>query len=330
MVPIDSVPLQARRLLDVGNAKQAVELLSAAAGRGDGGALYELALWHVYGYPVRRDFAAARILFARAGEAGHSAAASTHAVFVAMGAGGTTDWERARALLENAARTDVGAARQCELIARMSLCLDGTPTSVPSAEPLSTSPRVGLIRALFTPEECAHIMDLARGSMRPSFVVDSRTGREAPHPVRTSDDTVLGPIQQDLVVHALNLRIAAASGTRVRQGEPLTILRYTTGQQYRLHHDCLPGESNQRGLTLIAYLNDDYAGGATHFPAANISFRGEPGDAALFANTLADGRVDERSRHAGLPVSSGAKWICTRWIRLHDFDPWGAYPARVQ
>jgi prolyl 4-hydroxylase len=325
-----AIVAQASRLLAVGRADAAVDLVSGAADDGDPDALYELALWRVYGSPIPRDFAAARDLFRRAGAAGHAAGALTHAVFIAMGAGAAADWPRALALLDTAARHDPAAARQRELIAAMTLKADGTPASVPPLKALSGSPRIGTIRALFTPEECAHVVALSRPAMQPSVVVDSRTGRQMPHPIRTSDGTVLGPIQLDLVTHALNLRIAAATGTQVRRGEPLSILRYTPGQQYRLHHDCLPGEANQRVLTLIAYLNGDYAGGATQFPVPGIDYRGEVGDAILFANTRSDGSVDERSRHAGLPVMRGEKWIATRWIRARDFDPWGLYaPSAV-
>lgn len=320
-----TIVAQASQLLASGRTAAAVNLVRAAARGGDPEALHELALWHVYGTPVSRDFAAARDLFGKAGEAGHATSALTHAVFVAMGAGAAPNWPSALALLDAAARRNPVAARQRELIGAMALEPDGTPSTFPLLDTLSGSPRLGVLRALFTPEECAHVVALSRPTMQPSVVVDSRTGRQMPHPIRTSDGTVLGPIQLDLVTHALNQRIAAATGTRVRQGEPLSVLRYTPGQQYRLHHDCLPGEANQRVLTLITYLCDDYAGGATRFPAASIDFRGETGDAILFANTLADGTVDDRSRHAGLPVARGEKWIATRWIRERDFDPWGMY-----
>lgn len=46
------------------------------------------------------------------------------------------------------------------------------------------------------------------------------------------------------------------------------------------------------------------------------------GDALLFVNTLADGLPDPGSRHAGLPVTHGAKWLATRWIRRAAIDPW--------
>lgn len=318
---------RANAMFDAGRAQAAVDLVVDAAKRGHRDALYELALWHVYGSPIPRSFIAARALFQKAGIAGHRGGALTHAVFVAIGAGGPADWRTALTLIEKAAEFDPVAARQRDLIAAMSLTPEGKPASLVPLESLSVSPKVAVARALFTPDECAHIMALSAPKLVPSVVVDPTTRREIPHPIRTSEGTVLGPIQQDLVIHALDRRLAAVTGSRVEQGEPLTVLRYAPGQQYRLHHDCLPGEANQRVVTAIIYLNDDYDGGATEFPAIGTQFRGKTGDAILFANTLADGQVDERSRHAGLPVTRGEKWICTRWIRARDFDPWGMRPA---
>jgi len=326
MRPADVIA-KANALIKADQTQAAVDLLIDAAKRGDGDALHELALWHVYGSPVPRSFAAARALFEKAGVAGHRGGALTHAVFVALGAGGPADWRTALALLDKAAELDPVALRQRDLIAAMSLTPNGAPASLFPLESLSVSPKVAVARALFTPDECAHVMALSAPKLVPSVVVDPATRREIPHPIRTSEGTVLGPIQQDLVIHALDRRLAMVTSSRAEQGEPLTVLRYAPGQQYRLHHDCLPGDTNQRVMTAIVYLNDDYDGGATQFPAIATEFRGKTGDAILFANTLSDGRVDERSRHAGLPVTRGEKWICTRWIRARDFDPWGMRPV---
>jgi len=34
-----------------------------------------------------------------------------------------------------------------------------------------------------------------------------------------------------------------------------------------------------------------------------------------FRNCFADGRVDDRSLHAGEPVKQGEKWVVTKWFR---------------
>ena len=59
--------------------------------------------------------------------------------------------------------------------------------------------------------------------------------------MRDSDAAAFPLVLEWPFVHALNRRIAAASGTDVAQGEALQILRYAPGQQYRPHLDAVPG-----------------------------------------------------------------------------------------
>lgn len=323
MTKSGTTPQRVQSLIDAGAVEDAVRLAATLAKAGDPDALHLLGLWHVYGQPVTRNFGRARDFFGRAADAGHEGAAITHAVFVAVGAGGTApDWTGALRCLRNVAADNIVAEQQLALLDAMELDANGFPARSYQSTRLSSQLELGVVRGLLTPAECAHVTDLARPFLARAVVVDPATGKLMEHPVRTSDGAVLGPIQQDLVIEAINRRIAAVTQTRSEQGEPLTILRYAPGQQYRPHHDCLPGESNQRIATAICYLNEGYAGGSTEFPASNIDFRGEVGDMIAFRNTLPNGRPDESSRHAGLPVTEGEKWIATRWIRTRDFDPW--------
>jgi prolyl 4-hydroxylase len=108
----------------------------------------------------------------------------------------------------------------------------------------------------------------------------------------------------------------------VEQGEPLMILRYAPGQEYRLHSDAIAGAANQRTMTVLLYLNQGFAGGETHFPELDITIVPRGGEALLFDNLLVDGRPDPRARHAGKPVRAGTKWLATRWIRQRSVDPW--------
>ena len=103
----------------------------------------------------------------------------------------------------------------------------------------------------------------------------------------------------------------------MRAGEPLQVLRYAPGEQYREHSDALPhvAPEQQRVLTFLVYLNEDYKGGETAFPALGIKFRGRRGDGLLFRNSSSDGAIDRRAIHAGLPVTRGAKLLASRWIR---------------
>ena len=91
--------------------------------------------------------------------------------------------------------------------------------------------------------------------LEPSVVVDSATGRQVRDPLRTSDGIGFTWPLENPAVHALNRRIAAASGTDVERGEPLQVLRYKPGEQYRTHFDAIPGFANQRVMTMIVWLN---------------------------------------------------------------------------
>lgn len=305
--------VEARRLPD------AASLLIEAATGGEADAMIELAHWRIAGDIVRRDLAAARSLLGRAAEAGSNDAALLHAQFLASGTGGADDWAAAVATIEGLARGVPAARAQRALIDEMILDHEGYPASPPRAEALSASPFVAKLAGLLTPAECNYIREAGEPALQPSVVVDPATRRLIPHPIRTSDGTAFGVYAEDLVVNAINRRIAAASGTTIAQGEPLQLLRYRGGQEYRPHMDALPAEQNQRILTLLLYLSDSYEGGETHFPRIGLSFRGKTGDAVLFSNITADGRPDPMALHAGLPVRQGTKLVATRWIRRERF-----------
>jgi len=298
---------------------EAAQLLAAAAAAGEPDALAELAQWRIAGDVVRRDLAAARALLARAGASGKDDAALLHAYFLASGTGGPADWRGGLAALTALVPSEPRAAAQRRLIDAMDLDADGFPRNPPAVRELSARPHVVAAEGFMTAAECAYLVEAGAPALQPSVVVDPATGRMVSHPVRRSDAAMFGVYSEDLVVNALNRRIAALSGTRPGQGEPLQLLRYRPGGEYRPHMDALSAEANQRIVTVLVYLSDDYEGGETNFPRTGLSFRGGAGEALLFRNAAADGRADPMALHAGLPVTSGVKLIASRWIRERSF-----------
>jgi prolyl 4-hydroxylase len=299
---------------------EAAPLLIRAADGGDVSAQAALAHWRIAGNIVRRDLAEARRLLASAGAKGDRESALLHAYFLAGGVGGPDDWPAALAALEALAPREPRAAAQLRLLASMELEANGSPRRPPPLRPLSAEPYVAASEKFMTAAECAWLREAGEPALRPSLVADPRTGRMVPHPVRSSDAAMFGVFAEDLVVNALNRRIAALSGTRLDQGEPLQLLRYRPGGEYKPHMDALPAEPNQRILTVLVYLSDDYEGGETSFPRTGLSFRGKAGDALLFRNASADGRADPLALHAGLPVTRGTKYLASRWIRAERFS----------
>ncbi|WCT72436.1 2OG-Fe(II) oxygenase [Sphingomonas naphthae] len=305
----------AQALAAAGRVEEAVALLRAGAGRGEVDALLMLAAWHVLGCGVARDMAAARDLYGRAAEAGSAAGAQLYLACLVTGSGGPVDWLAAMDLLRARAAEDADAAHQLALLGPMALGEGGAPAMLPPAEALSDTPWVRIVRGAASPAECDYVAALAAPRLAPSMVIDPRTRQSMRHPVRNSDAANFPVLAENAVIRALNLRIAALTGTDVAQGEPLQILRYANGQEYRPHGDYLPGEANQRILTAILYLTDGYAGGETRFTATGLAVSGGKGDLLIFRNTDADGTPDRLSAHAGQPVTAGVKMIATRWIR---------------
>jgi len=326
---------QAHGLAQAGRAAEACDLLSRATEQGDAGPMLLLGLWLIEGSAVPRDLVAARSLLGRAAAAGQQSAGRIEAALRATGVGAPADWPGAMAMLDLWADRDPLAARQRSLIAAMDLDEAGDPRSLPRREPLSDTPSVTRAEALFDNAECALLIDLAAGRFKPARIFHEGEQRFQIDPVRDSESAAFPLIFETPFVHALNRRIARLTDSASAQGEPLQLLRYAPGQQYRLHVDAVPGLSNQRVMTVLVYLNDDYDGGATSFPDLGISHRGRRGDALIFTNILPNGAPDPAARHRGEPITRGTKIVASRWIRRappppgesfgpHEAEPGGA------
>ena len=135
---------------------------------------------------------------------------------------------------------------------------------------------------------------------------------------------------EDISLLLIQRRMASVVGTTPAYSEYLQLLRYRNGQEYRPHRDYLPpsmitsiadGGSGQRESTVIVYLNDVENGGETEFIELNKKIAPKTGRVLAFKNLHSDGSPDTRTLHAGLPVSSGSKWIATMWIHQGVFRP---------
>ncbi|MCI4592304.1 2OG-Fe(II) oxygenase [Sphingobium sp. BYY-5] len=310
-------------LLDLGRQDEAIAIIRKSAERGDADALMTLAQWYLIGQPLPRDLKEARRFLHRAVREGNADAALMEVALTANGAGSRADWRAGLELLEAAAARYGGvAAQHLALLLRMNIDEEGNPREAIEPEKLGREFHVHRWRQFLTAEECAHIAMAAQDLLEPSIVADPRTGRAIPHPIRTSSAAVIGPSRETLPIQAILRRIAAVTGTKVEQGEPLNLLHYAPGQEYREHMDVLPMEQNQRVVTAIIYLNSGYVGGETRFTQQGLSIAGSGGDMIAFSNSLPDGSPDIRSRHLGTVVHQGAKWAATRWIRRTEFDVW--------
>lgn len=319
---MSSLAQQADALASRGLVSQALHLIDAGVKSDDPDALFCLAIWNLIGSNIARDLGKARALLARATRLGHQDAALFEVALTANGSGDAPNWPLARQRLEDAALTNSVAQQHIKLLAAMTIDADGNPRCHPPRTRLCDQPTVYKYPKLLSPAECAHLAMAARELLEPTTVFDPATGRQMRHPVRTSSGAVIGPTREDLVIRAINKRFAMISGSRIEQGESNSILHYAPGEEYRPHYDFINTAKNQRIKTIIVYLNGGYGGGGTQFLANGMIVHGTIGDAIMFDNVTPEGALDMLSKHAGLPVTSGTKWVATRWIRETDFNPW--------
>ena len=311
-----------------GDTPAGLSLLNDAVEAGSSQALYQQALLFLVGEVVPRDLSLARTKLRDAASRGHADATTLEVALMANGTGARADWGQARDRLTRLGSQLPHVRDQLSALDELTLDDSGRPAHPIEATSVSTALSLTRYPGFLSRRECEHLARTAADLLEPAVVVDPASGRQVAHPVRTSDTATIGPAREDLLIRAVNLRIAAATNTAVEQGEPLSVLRYRPGQQYRLHTDAWTGAENQRVRTVLIYLNDAFSGGETAFPALGLVITPKAGDAIAFDSLRSDGTIDPLSKHAGLPVTSGAKWLATRWIRERPFDPWAQSDIR--
>ncbi len=75
------------------------------------------------------------------------------------------------------------------------------------------------------------------------------------------------------------------------------------------------GDRGDRTATLLFYLGETEAGGATAFPRLGLAVRPRRGDALFWYNLHRSGRGDPYTLHAACPVLLGSKLIANQWFR---------------
>lgn len=173
-----------------------------------------------------------------------------------------------------------------------------------------------------------YLMNVAGPRLKPSSVVDPDTGNLIRNPIRSSYSMYFSPNMYDVVVAYASQAVARLAGVPMANAEPLTILRYGPGQQYKAHMDYLVGPATgeqmqktggQRLVTAFVYLNDVEQGGETDFPELGARISPASGRAVKFFNLTPHGEPNPHTLHAGCPVIRGEKWLATYWFRERAF-----------
>jgi hypothetical protein len=95
----------------------------------------------------------------------------------------------------------------------------------------------------------------------------------------------------------------------IKKDTGFQLLRYQPGQHFRTHIDNIAGHPTwgQRQLSGLVYLNDDYQGGALHFPRQQKKIKPRAGSVVLFPSNFA-------YPHESQDVTSGNKYAVVTWF----------------
>ncbi|KAL1496403.1 hypothetical protein AB1Y20_016358 [Prymnesium parvum] len=189
-------------------------------------------------------------------------------------------------------------------------------------------PRLAVLDGFLSREEAAHVVAAARasGRLHPSRVVNydatGETGVQCD--ARTSESCKIS-VKSDGVVRRVVQRAAYLAGLTPQHAEAVQVVHYRPGQQYRAHHDWFsPTDSRypaktavmgNRLLSFFVYLEECTSGGRTVFPTLGLQFPPKTGTALVWYNLDRHGTLDERTLHAGEPVTEGEKWGMNIWLR---------------
>ncbi len=175
-----------------------------------------------------------------------------------------------------------------------------------------------------TDEEREYILEKANGSFEDSVIISGKDDN-----VRKSKTFWIS--REDPVAKSIIKRVCDLTGVSHKNAEKLQVVQYQPNGYYREHHDaaCDPGKESyefeqnggQRKVTMLLYLSDGFEGGSTRFPNLDLELKPEKNSGILFYPLQRDGdKCHPNALHAGMPVTSGEKYIANVWLREKPFD----------
>ena len=292
---------------------EAVARLSAAASEGNADAAYVMAVLTAASVGVAQDLKASLLHLQSAAEGGHRAAQTELAALVG-------NW---RLVADIAA----GKALRPETWAQLRSAVDLRAwLTVPAGRVFSEDPRIATVKGYVSAQACDWLIRLGRTNLKPAEIYDADTGGLRTDSNRTNTAAPLDVERMDTLTAFVRARISALANVSISGLEASQILHYSVGEEFAEHCDYLdtanPGHARdvalhgQRALTVLIYLNEDYEGGETAFPALGRGFKGRKGDALVFWNLTPEGAPDWRTRHIGTAPTRGEKWLFSQWIRI--------------
>ena len=175
-----------------------------------------------------------------------------------------------------------------------------------------------------TSQEADYILQMAKTQFSDSQIV---TGSDTN--IRKSKTAWLS--KTDPTIKTIIQRVCDMTNIPFENAEKMQVVHYEPNGYYNEHHDaccddrqeCIDFEKNggQRKITMLIYLSDDFEGGATRFPNLDKEYKLPKYSGLLFHPLEKNGNKGHPlALHAGMPVTSGNKYIANVWLREREYD----------
>ncbi|XP_077489526.1 prolyl 4-hydroxylase subunit alpha-2-like [Amblyomma americanum] len=204
-------------------------------------------------------------------------------------------------------------------------------------EVLSLKPRIVVFPGFLTSAELDYIRAAAQKGFKRAGIYAHNNVAGVPSWKRIGKVSWLWDHKHPLL-QRLSRRIATATKLSLESAEAYQVANYGLGGHYTPHQDAhqfdkvaddVDTADGNRLATMLMYLTDVAAGGATAFVTLGIAIKPQAGDALFWYNFEPyEGseapehfsfwhqkrKADDLTDHVGCPVLSGCKWIVTKWI----------------
>jgi len=206
------------------------------------------------------------------------------------------------------------------------------PPSLPDWHWLCRAPRIATFPDFISLEERAQVLFLAGGGMQRPEARAEDCGNNQFEP-RLFDGSMhqFEPSEGDVVIAGIKQRIAAQLDVEPSRIEPLSVIRYGAGHEYRAHVDYFDPEAlrgqaaeggeadGQRVATFLICLNPALAGGETCYDRVGVRIAHALCMAAVHYNVDEQGAPVLDSLHRSNAVERGEKWLLRTAVRETAF-----------
>ena len=167
---------------------------------------------------------------------------------------------------------------------------------------ISEDPDIWVAPEFLSEEEVDQLLAAISDRWYPSLVDAYGTGEATRSVLDRSSYQCHMDWAESPLVDRIEARLAALAGMRVEHLEQLTLVRYSPGQFFNLHHD-----GPHRPKTVFVYLTDSPGEGETYFPLLGLKFTPRRGTAVMWRNSIHNGQADDRLYHQALPPQTVTK-----------------------